>query len=51
MNCDLIVYSHISYKLLQDCDYRQKKFYKTTIFDARIKMPIVQIFYMDCFKL
>jgi hypothetical protein len=25
MNCDLNVYSHIPYKLLQDCDYRKKK--------------------------
>jgi hypothetical protein len=24
-NCDLNVYNHISYKLLQDCDYKQKK--------------------------
>jgi hypothetical protein len=24
MNCDLNMYSHISYKTLQDCDYRQK---------------------------
>jgi hypothetical protein len=24
-NCDLNVCSHISYKPLQDCDYRQKK--------------------------
>jgi hypothetical protein len=28
MNCDLNMYSHISYKPLQDCDYRQKN-YKT----------------------
>jgi hypothetical protein len=25
MNCDLNVYSHILYKPLQGCDYRQKK--------------------------
>jgi hypothetical protein len=25
MNCDLNMYSHIAYKLLQDCDYREKK--------------------------
>ncbi len=28
MNCDLIVYSHILYKPLQDCDYRPKKIIK-----------------------
>jgi len=31
MNCDLNVYSHIPYKPLQDCDYMQKQFYKTTL--------------------
>jgi hypothetical protein len=25
INCDLNMYSHISYKLLQDCDYKKKK--------------------------
>jgi hypothetical protein len=24
-NCDLNMYNHIPYKLLQDCDYRQKE--------------------------
>jgi len=30
-NCDLNVYDHIPYKLLQDCDYKQKKPYKIVI--------------------
>jgi hypothetical protein len=25
MNCDLNVYNHIPYKLLQDCEYKPKK--------------------------
>jgi hypothetical protein len=25
-NCDLNVYSHSPYKLLQDCDYKQKDY-------------------------
>jgi hypothetical protein len=28
MNRDLNVYSHIPYKPLQDCDYKEKKTYK-----------------------
>jgi len=41
MNCDLNVYSHISYKPLQDCDYRppnkttqkeKQSSYKTILF-------------------
>jgi hypothetical protein len=31
MNCDLNMYSHIPYKFLQDCDYKQNKSYKTAI--------------------
>jgi hypothetical protein len=31
MNCDLNVYNHIPYELLQDCDYRKKKLYKTAL--------------------
>jgi hypothetical protein len=30
-NCDLNVYNHIPYKPLQDCDYRQFFFHKTTL--------------------
>jgi hypothetical protein len=32
MNCDSNVYSHISYKLLQDCDYMQKKMLQKIVF-------------------
>ncbi len=28
MNCDLNMYSHIPYKPLQNCDYRQKNLIK-----------------------
>jgi len=31
-NCDLNVSSHISYKPLQDCDYRQKPFTKQLLY-------------------
>jgi hypothetical protein len=31
MNCDLNMYSHIPYKPLQVCDYKQNKSYKTAI--------------------
>jgi hypothetical protein len=31
MNCDLNMYSHIPYKPLEDCDYKQNKSYKTSI--------------------
>jgi hypothetical protein len=30
-NYDLNVYNHIPYKLLQDCDYKQKKPYKIVL--------------------
>ncbi len=40
MNCDLNMYSHISYRPLQDCDYRQKKLTKQLIY-ARINVFIV----------
>jgi len=42
-NCDLNMYSHIAYKPLQDCDYRQKKEKKLTkqSIYAKIKVSIV----------
>jgi len=46
---DLNVYSHIPYKPLQDCDYMQKKFTKEPFY-ARIKVPIVSIFYIGYSK-
>jgi len=30
-SCDLNVYSHIPYKPLQDCDYRQKKILQNSL--------------------
>ncbi len=46
----LNVYSHISYKPLQNCDYRQKKNFTKQLFYARIKVPIVYISYMGFSK-
>jgi hypothetical protein len=40
MNCDLNMYSHIPYKPLQDCDYKQKKTLQNNSY-ARIKVPIL----------
>jgi hypothetical protein len=31
-SCDLNVYNHIRYNLLQDCDYRQKKILQNNFF-------------------
>jgi len=39
-NCDLNVYSHIPYKPIQDCDYRQKNLTKQPFY-ARINVPFV----------
>jgi hypothetical protein len=50
MNYDLIVYSHIPYKPLKDFDYMQEKFTKKPFY-ARIKVPIVLIFYIGYLNL
>jgi len=44
------VSNHISHKPLQDCDYRHKNLTKQR-FCTKIKVPIVQIFYMGYSKL
>jgi hypothetical protein len=46
---ELWLYSHIPYKPLQDCDYRQKAYNITPY--ARINVSIVSIFYMCHFKI
>ncbi len=48
-------YSHISYKPLQDCDYRPKIIIiiislTKQSFYVRMKVPIVYMFYMGYFK-
>ncbi len=51
MNYDLNVNSHIPYKPLQDCDYKEKKKLCKTILYARIKVLVFKISYMGYSKL